>query len=100
MRPIRNLSARPEIIVDTWAHKLFDPATQTYVGFDGPLSRDRVVFALPTNKTKPIRVKPAKVVHDHDGFFLCDPDSNLIGFETVIVERMVEADVTEDTRRP
>lgn len=99
MRPLRPGSWRPLIIVDHRARRLKDPATGTYVGFEGPLSRERVVFALPINGQRPFQAKPPRVVHDHDGDYLGDPDGKLIGHAGFWITRLLPATKTEDTRR-
>jgi hypothetical protein len=97
MRPLRPGSWRPELVVDDHAWRLYDPATQTFVGMPGPFGRERVVWALP-NGTGPTVLEPNKVVHDGGGFYLADPDNNLIGMPGLVVARMLMATRTEQTR--
>ena len=99
MRPLRPGSWRPELVVDDHAHRLWDPTTGTYVGLPGPLGRERVIFALPTNGTGPIQVTRAKVLKDDDGAMIVDQNVTLLGQPGVWVHRMCYAGVVEDTRR-
>jgi hypothetical protein len=96
--PLRPGSWRPELIIDPWGFRLFDPTTSTYVGAAGPLGRERLIAALPLNDG-PRMLAPWAVVHDQDGAFLADPDSSLIGRDCVFVSRMLAARPTEATRR-
>lgn len=98
MRPLRHLSERPELIVDERERSLYQELDATRVGRPGPFGRSRIVFALPT-KGGPAELHPRRVVHDHDGFFLADPDGSLIGKEGVRVARMLGGRWTQDTRR-
>lgn len=101
MRPLRNLSLRPELLVDQNGNRIADPTDNSVVGFPNPLGNERLVKALPLNEAGvgPVQVAPHEVLHDHDGYYLADPDGNLIGFEGAWVHRIVYARWTEDTRR-
>ena len=56
------------VVVDPAAGALFDPSSETIVGQPRPLSRDRVVWALPLNGVS----APAKRYHpDHPSTELC-----------------------------
>lgn len=96
MKQLRTGSARPELVVDSAALRLYDPSTQTYVGRDAPFGRDRVVFALPLNG---VDVQTMKVLHDSGGAFIADVDDNLIGRDRVWISRLLSAAPTTDTRR-
>ena len=98
MRPLRNLSARPTIVVDDRARRVADPSGN-YLGIDGPLGRERVVFALPINGTGPWLIAPPEAVHDADGFYLADPNGVLVGLDGLWIPRMIGARWTLDTRR-
>lgn len=95
MDALRKLSSRPELLRDDHHGNVADPSPN-FVGVPGPWGRNRVVFALPL---EPVEIRPRLVVHDDDGFFLADPDGNLIGRDRIIVHRMLSARWTEDTRR-
>lgn len=70
------------------------------VGIDGPLGRERVVSALPLNKTSgPVLLEAAQVLHDVGLCYLADPDGNLIGTPPIVVHRMLSARFVTDTRR-
>ena len=99
MRPLRPGSWRPELVVDENARWLYDPVSKTMVGFAGPLSRERVVTALPLEHGGPVLIDPQRVVSGADGFYLADPDGNLIGKDGLWVMRMLYARKVEDTRR-
>lgn len=99
MKPLRTPSARPELVVDPRAYTVLDPSDLTRVGLPGPFGRARCLYALPVNESPQQWLEPHKVVHDHDGAYLADPDGNLIGTNGVWVARMLGARWTEDTRR-
>lgn len=99
MRPLRHLSTRPELLVDEHGRRIVDPVNKTFVGIAGPLGRERVVEALPLNESGPVQIAPHEAVHDADGFYIADPDGNLIGVEGIWVHRMLYARWVEDTRR-
>jgi hypothetical protein len=103
MRPLRNLSARPELIVDDFNVRVGDPSSRTAVGKPGPLGRGRIVSALPIAGGPlgggPHLLRPPEVLRDNNGFLLTDGDRNVIGMGPLRVHRMVTARWTEDTRR-
>lgn len=101
MRPIRSLSARPELLLDVFGLRIVDPVTSTAVGIPGPSGRERVVEALPLNgsPTGPVQLAPHLVVHDQGGYYIADPDGNLVGSQAIWVHRMLDARWTQDTRR-
>jgi hypothetical protein len=68
------------------------------VGREGPLGRERVLFALPL-EPGPALLSPPTVVRDAGAAYLADPDGALIGDPAVWVDRMLTVRVTEDTRR-
>lgn len=98
MRPLRRESARPELVVDDRAHRLRDPASGTYVGVPAPFGRERCLSTLPLDPG-PVWLAGPRVLHDPDGGYLADPSGTLVGFGAVIVDRMLTARWTEDTRR-
>ena len=87
------LSARPELVVDG-QRALRDPAW-AQIGIPGPLGRQRIVSALPTNKAGgPVQISGDVLLH------LGDADGNVIGQpQRVWVHRLLYARWTEDTRR-
>ena len=91
-------SSRPELVVDPRGRLVGEPppASGTQVGVDGPLGRGRALYALPM---APVWLEPHQLLHDRGGGFVADPDGNLIGFEGVLVSRMLSARWVEDTRR-
>jgi hypothetical protein len=95
MTALRNLSARPTLLRDQDSTQLVDPVPN-FIGVPGPFGRNRIVFALPM---APSLLVPPAVVKDVSGAYLADPAGNLIGFPKVIVHRMLQASITEDTRR-
>lgn len=99
MRHLRNLSARPDLVVDPRARTLVDPPTGTRLGRPGPFGRARVVNALPVNGSAPVQLAAPAVLHDPDGAYIADPQGNLIGVAAVWVSRMLTARWVEDTRR-
>jgi hypothetical protein len=100
MAQLRTLSARPEILVDNQGFRLVDP-NHVGVGFPGPLGRERIVTALPTNEaeTGPVQIAAGLAVHDNELFYLADPDGNLLGAPPLWVHRMLYARWVQDTRR-
>jgi hypothetical protein len=101
MQTLRNLSARPEIVVDNQGFRLIDASDGSSVGRTGPFGRQRIVTALPTNEseTGPVQLTANIAVHDPQLFYLADPDGNLIGRPAIWVHRMLSARWTQDTRR-
>jgi hypothetical protein len=100
---LRPPSARPELVTDEGRVRglgiVTDPQAATQTGFDGPLSRDRVVTALPT-KGGPVQIIPATVFHDSKSGYLADPDGNLIGERgPQWINRLLPATTTWNTRR-
>jgi hypothetical protein len=101
VKPLRTLSARPEIVVDNQGFRLVDPADNSQVGIPGPFGRQRIVTAIPTNdsETGPVQLTAHVALHDAQLFYLGDPDGNLIGIPAIWVHRMLSARWTQDTRR-
>lgn len=95
MKAFRNPSDRPGLLVDPRAFGLVDPSTENLIGRPGPFGRERVVSALPMEGMN----LPPQVVIDPRGFYLSDPDGNLIGEPSLWVPRMLSARWVEDTRR-
>lgn len=58
----RELSRRPELVVDDHGRRLYDAATQSCVGLPGPFGRERLAQALPT-----LRMLAARVTEDTRG---------------------------------
>jgi hypothetical protein len=100
MTALRNLSPRPEILVDNQGPPLVDP-TSNEVGIPSPLGRGRSVTALPLNdgRSGPVQLAPALILHDSELFYLADPDGNVIGTPGLWVHRMVAARWVANTRR-
>lgn len=100
-RALRTLSARPQLVVDDHARRITDSTAVTVrVGIPGPFGRERVVAALPTNKTSgPVLLEPARVVCDSALCYLGDADGNMLGEPAVWVHRMAYARWVGDTRR-
>lgn len=97
-QPIRHLSARPHLLVDTWGFRLRDPTDGTYVGVPGPFGRERVVYALPLNGPLPAPV--GRAVVDTWGMAVRDPQGNLLGDRaSAWINRILSAQWTADTRR-
>lgn len=101
MKPLRGLSARPEVLVDSYGKRILDPVSSTVVGIPGPWGRERVTEALPTNGAPPgpIQIAPHLVLHDANGFYIAAPDGTLLGEPGVWVHRLLDARWTGDTRR-
>jgi hypothetical protein len=103
MHPLRNLSARPELIVDDINVRIGDPSSRTAVGKAAPLGRGRVVSALPIAGGPlgggPHLLRPPEAVRDNGGSQLGDPAGNVIGMGPIRVHRMLTARWTQDTRR-
>ena len=100
MRPLRNLSWRPEILVDHHGARLQDPTDGSQVGIAGPLGRERVVFALPLNQTGPVQIAPHEWLRDEDSSQVADTSSAIVGRSAGLwISRLVYAYWTEDTRR-
>lgn len=102
MKQLRNLSARPTLLVDDHGRRVVDddPTLPGSVGIPGPFGRERIVTALPTNKSYgPRQLTAAVIVHDAGLCYLADPDGNAIGEPAVIVHRMLAAAPTAVTRR-
>lgn len=96
---LRHPSSRPQVIVDHRASSIGNPTIPERLGRPGPFSRERVVFALPTNA---VELKFPDVVVDHRARLLSDPLDSVISpadGDRVIVHRMLWATKAEDTRR-
>jgi hypothetical protein len=103
MKALRQLSPRPELLVDDSGFHVDSPVDNS-VGRAAPFGRERVVAALPLNDsntgTGPVQLAPAVVFKDAAGFYLADPAGNLLGQENAVwVHRMLYARWTQDTRR-
>jgi hypothetical protein len=49
MKPLRGLSARPELLVDHHGVRIAEPFSRSVIGLPGPWPDARVVWATPTN---------------------------------------------------
>jgi hypothetical protein len=99
LEPLQRLSARPSLVVDPWGFRLWDPGTNTHVGYPGPWGRERVVVALPF-LNGPRRVRAPSSIGDPWRFCLYDPGTHtLVGREGITVTRMLDARWVGDTRR-
>jgi hypothetical protein len=95
LRP--STSSRPELVVSARASRVGDPLDPTNrLGVIGIFGRGRCLFGLPVEGRWLSR---HKIVHDQDGFYLGDPDGNVVGMAGVYVNRILGARWTEDTRR-
>lgn len=91
MSALRTLSLRPTITVDNTTRSIG-------VGTPAPLGRNRVLSALPMNKSKVVVLQPARVLSSN--FLLADPQGNVLGTANkVVVHRMLYATRTINTRR-
>jgi hypothetical protein len=101
MKPLRTLSARPEILIDNNGFPLIDPVDKSRVGMPGPLGRHRIVSAIPSNESEagPLLLSADVALHDNQLFYLADPQGNLIGTPAIWVHRLLHARWTQDTRR-
>lgn len=99
MKHLRNLSSRPEVVVDPHARRVFDPTDKSRVGIPGPFGRERLIFALPINGSGPVRLSAPIVVHDQNGAYVADPDGILLGMAGTVVSRFLAAGPTAETRR-
>lgn len=93
---LRHPSARPTLLVDRHGRAVGEAGAVSRVGRDGPFGRNRVVFTLPMDPVELVRPRPVK---DRHGILLADPDGVVVGFERIIVHRMLWAGKIEDTRR-
>lgn len=126
VKHLRNLSARPQLVVDAQGQNLTGPTTDSVGGAvvterlgpppqgipwpAGVLSPERLVEALPTNKCGgPVQLAADTVIADSRGNYLSDGTMasfggayaiNVLGQPTgVWVHRLVYADKTRNTRR-
>lgn len=95
MTALRNPSDRPGLLVDWDGRALGEKSTQTIVGWAGPFGRERLQSVLPMEGMW----LPAQAVVDWDGFYLADPDGNIIGEPALYINRILTVGVTPDTRR-
>lgn len=100
MKPLRDLSARPELVVgNPDAARLVDPTDQSSIGIAGPFGRERCLYALPLGGVGAQQYVPALLVRDYDSSQLADPDSFVVGVDGLWISRLLFARWTEDTRR-
>lgn len=100
MVALRALSERPELVVDDRGSIVAD-TSPAEIGFPGPLSRHRLVAALPLNKSGhcPIQLEPWGALVDDLGLIVGDPSGTILGTAAVFVHRLVSATRTPQTRR-
>jgi hypothetical protein len=99
-KPIFPLSDRPDVVVDPFSTQPFDGATQTALGYPGPLGRERLVYALPTmDPNGPQCLEPPELVGDQQGFAIGAPDGTALGQPGMVVHRLLTASPTASTRR-
>lgn len=100
MKPLHPPSPRPELVVDPWGQVVQNPVDTSQVGQAGPLGRGRCLYALPTGGVGPQQFAPHITLHDHDGAFIADANSNLVGQQQAAwISRLLFARWTENTRR-
>lgn len=94
---LRAPSDRPTLITNSQGGRIGPNGTQ--VGFDGLISNDRVITALPL-RDGPHLIEPALVLRDAQMSYVVDPQGNLIGEHGATwVDRLLTATVTANTRR-
>jgi hypothetical protein len=98
MAELRSPSVRPEVLVDQQSGSTIDPAGAR-VGTPGPFGRDRLISALPTNKTAPVQLAAPQTLRDHAGCLIADPSGAVLGSPGAWCHRMVHAGRTAATRR-
>lgn len=100
MVALRALSERPELVVDDRGRPVVDPVP-TQVGFPGPLGRNRLVAALPLNKSghMPVQLEPWRALVDDRGLMIGDSAGTVLGTAAVFVHRLVSATRSPQTRR-
>jgi len=94
---LRPLTPRPTVLVGGRASVA--DTSSSRVGTSGPLGRARMVTALPTNGTGPVKLVPPVVVQGGLGY-VGDPSGNVIGGSSAVwVHRIVSAAKAPETRR-
>lgn len=89
----------PDLLVDPWSTRTEDPATQSNVGWlSGPISRPRMVWAIPIDPSGPTVLEQPTLVVDTDGVALGDPQGNALGQPGVTIHRLLTAGWTQATR--
>ena len=99
MKHLRNPSPRPGLLVDPRAFGIGERATKTLVGTSTPWGRERIQSTLPFGSGPIPFLSSAVALQDPRGFYIADPDGNLIGEPALWVGRMLSVVPTEDTRR-
>lgn len=95
---LRDLSARPLVLVDDHARPQGD--TAAFIGIPGPLGRNRLVSALKLNNNPPLQLlAPEVIVGDHDCLLFDPTDASIVGVKGIWIHRMLKATRTRDTRR-
>ena len=99
MKHLRNLSDRPELIIDPVRGRRVIGDAAFQLGIDAP-RLGRMVTALPPNKNGPVQLRAPMAIADGDGTLLADAGGNLVGESNALwVHRMLTATLTPDTRR-
>lgn len=99
MSHLRHLSGRPVVVVDPHSHAVGEAGATSRVGTQGPLGRERVLYALPIGGTGPVRLVAPIVLRDQDSAMIADAAAAVIGKDGVLVSRFLSAGRVEDTRR-
>lgn len=99
MKPLRDLSARPELVVDEHGQRVGDVTDRSSVGLQGPFGRERCLYALPLGGVGAQQYAGATLLRDEDSSQVADPDSFVVGTEGLWISRLLTARWTEDTRR-
>lgn len=100
MDALRGLSSRPYVVVDERGRSVGEGAsTSSRIGLDGPLGRERCLYALPLNGSGPVQWWPHVVIRDQGSVQLADSSGNVIGEGAVWISRLLTARWVEDSRR-
>lgn len=101
MKPLRDLSARPELVVGPASNPLVDSGTpQEQIGIPGPVGRERCVYALPTGGVGAQQFAADTALRDQASTQVVDPAGNVVGEPTAVwIPRLLTARWTEDSRR-
>lgn len=100
MKRLRDVSARPELIVGVpGAARVVDPTDKSKVGLSGPFGRERCLYALPLGGVGAQQFAASRLLADTLGALVADPDSFTIGTYGVWISRLLTARSSEDTRR-
>lgn len=99
MAKLRDVSARPELVVGAPNQPRLEALDKSQIGIPGPVWRERVLYALPLNASGPVQIANVSAVQG-DSALVADPDGNVIAPPNgaVYVHRMLYARWTENTR--